>query len=105
MVYAIWHGGINYAKGEMVDTLERFDSVQAAADALRDRANNGHWSQQTFDYVHRETANVFTPVADVGARMTVYLGDDVPTDGDVADRYLELTPRGAIRDNIGRYYR
>lgn len=75
-VYALWNGGPSYAAGYLPEDLESFPDIEAAKDALEDRARNGHWIAQEFNYINRpgpERAALCPTVTD--SYMDVYFED------------------------------
>lgn len=96
MTFALWHGGINYAQGTILDSLEEFPSKVAAGRALLDRAERGHRIPQAFHYVDRPVEHALTPNADEGASMDLY--DSDPREGGELVRRLTLGPRGGVKE-------
>lgn len=113
-IHAVWHGGTNYSRSKVGRDLEEFETIADAVDALKSRDRYGHGYRQEFAYVLRDRLTTYTPVCD-DAEMHVYLGltdDDIDAIRDYPhdaaewepDRVIRLTPRGAARDDAGRYY-
>lgn len=69
-VYGLWHGGTNYALGDY-HSVERFTSVEAAGQALYDRATHGHWQPQDFHYANGTIERTLTPCADSDPEMRI----------------------------------
>lgn len=74
-VFGAWHGGGSYSPPTLPDDLERFDSVMAAAAALKER-----WECDRiplpFNYVNRNSAAARCPAVDEkGCKMHVWLAD------------------------------
>lgn len=96
MIYALWHGGINYAAPYVSDDTEAFDTISQAVNEFRRRAFSGYG---TFDYISKPPESIDTPCARDGASMSLYFYD--PTADDVRDPYpdrlIEIGPRGGIQ--------
>ena len=94
VVYGVWNGGASYAPGYQDTDLERFDSIKAAAEALKSRAFYGGHHRQTFDYVHKPADVTYTPNADDGAHVWLYR---TPEPDAEAFALLEYGPRGGVK--------
>lgn len=88
MIYALWHGGANYAPGTIDDDLETFEDVDAARDAAWTRARTGNHFQQDFDYVTRDAASVLTPNVGEDSEIVVWLTDPRESDDPYPDRII-----------------
>lgn len=99
MIFVLWNGGTNYSPGDLSTDLEQFTSMAAAAEALRDRADNGHWCPQDFHYLDREPASNLTPNADADPSMTVWFYDPRDVTDPYPDREIKIGPRGGIQIN------
>ena len=94
-IFGLWHGGSNYSAPELTDA-EIFPSIVAATDALRDRADSGHWCPQTFAYADGRTVTTLTPCASDGATMALYVSNPATTDDPYPFRLLTIGPRGGV---------
>lgn len=102
MYYGRWYGGSSYSVGEMPDILERFKSIEAAKDALRDRRDHGYWEPQDFDYVTREAESSLLPAVGDDSEIQLYnVGKTDVDPNEWSDPYPDLRvffgPRGGVR--------
>lgn len=76
-IYALWNGGHgNYGDADLMDDVERFETVQDAENALRDRYEND-LRHHRFDFVNRLPESVMTPTVGTNCYMDVYLALDI----------------------------
>lgn len=94
-VYALWHGGANYAHPELTDA-EIFPSIRAAGAALLSRAETGHWLPQPFTYADGRELRTLTPGADCEPSMALYSTDPATTDDPYPFRLLTIGARGGV---------
>jgi hypothetical protein len=91
-VWMLWHGGASYAAGDIMEDIEEFDSLRAAARNFDNRADS--WNTY-YPCVERE------PQEEGGQSAWIFFHD--PRDesngpGDpYPDRILEYGPRGGVR--------
>jgi len=72
-IYGIWNGGTGYGPSDLTDDLERFDGVNAARHALRDRRDNGYGFRQDFDFVNRDAESVYCPCVENDTSLWLWL--------------------------------
>lgn len=92
MIYAHWHGGSSYSWPDGTSAKEQFPSIEAAADALRDRLNLGHIYPQPFAYPDH-TDRALTPCVGLDSAMFLYAAPDAED----AFLLLEFGPRGGVK--------
>lgn len=82
-IHGLWNGGHgNYAPAGNED-LERFETIEAAHEALLARHEDGHYAHD-FDFVNRPSERVGTPCVGDDCYIDLYLGLDIdPDTGDV----------------------
>lgn len=97
MIFALWHGGANYAGSRIPRDVEIFSSLKAAGDALQSRAFRGFYWSQDFTFADGRKESNLTPCADAGAEMHVFLADPRDSDDPYPDRIITLGPRGGVR--------
>jgi hypothetical protein len=93
MIYGEWHGGASYSPST-IDDRERFASIAAAEQALRDRERHGYWQRQDFDYLTREPDSTFTPAVDRDTTCMWLYGSPSSEDPSLV---LDFGPRGGVR--------
>lgn len=98
-ILGVWNGGHgNYAPGDPVGDLERFDSITAARRALEGRYENA--SMSAFQFVNAAPGHFWTPVVGEDCSIWVYLGephvddDGTATVGEYPDLIITLNERG-----------
>ena len=96
-VYALWHGGVNYAHGYVETDVESFDTLADAVAAYESRRDSGYWLRQDFRYVNRDADSVLTPCAGEGSSMWLWAADPTDDRDPYPWRIVEVGPRGGTR--------
>lgn len=99
-VYGLWHGGPGYSNADPKSDVERFDSVDAARNALSDRYTCGHTWKQDFDFVNRDRESVFTPAVSEEAEIVLYASLPEDENGvDFTDVYPDFIVKLTVAEN------
>ena len=91
-VYALWHGGTNYANGYVDTDVELFDTLADAVAAFRERLSSNMYSPVDFPYVNRPAERVCAGMVD--EMSTMRRGTVGRCGGDRARRHENGRQRG-----------
>lgn len=100
-VFALWNGGGSYARGTVHDDLEKFPSIHAVEEALRDRYDSNGHRRVTFPYVRGED-HVYVPVVGLESYFEVWFSDPRSGAEPAPDRFIQFGPRGGVQ--IGQHH-
>ncbi|MFL1427534.1 MULTISPECIES: hypothetical protein [unclassified Nocardiopsis] len=94
MWYGLWFGGCGYSPSDPLEDIEKFPTLNAARDALRDRFRDGASWRQEFEFVNRDPEKVFTPAVSEDSEILLF----ATPDGDAyPDQRVYFGPLGGVR--------
>ena len=96
-VYALWHGGTNYAHGYVDTDVEEFDTLADAVAAFRERLSSNMHSPVDFPYVNRPAERVCAGMVDESSSMWLWADDPTGVADPYPWRIVETGPRGGTR--------
>lgn len=97
MLYALWHGGNGFSRGDLERDLETFPNRAALKAAFLSRRENGSWQPQDVHYADGRTESVIMPDVSDDAEAHVFLSDPRGSDDPYPDFIVSFGPRGGVK--------